>query len=452
MRFFENGPSISDELLIARDEGRVVFFCGAGVSRARAELPDFFGLADQVIRTLGVLSDSPACRILNEAREINQRPGMNGLISADRIFGLLERDFLSTDIEWAVAQALRPPPDVDLSAHRILLDLATTPEGKVRLVTTNFDRLFDDCNPKLKVWHPPRLPDPSRQDEMDGIIHLHGCANKEYSSSEGDGFILSSSEFGRAYLADGWATKFFREIIERYFVVFIGYSADDPPVQYLLEALNKKDGQLRSVYAFQDGTPSEARGRWSHKGIGAIAYAKENEHSALWETLAAWAARAKAPEDWYRSVIELARKGPANLQPHERGQVTHVVSSLKGARLFSECDEPPPAEWLCVFDPDRRYALPGHIGRIHSQDTFVDPFDLYGLDSDEAPKKIYRDDPFPERKIPDNAWDCFAADRLDRESLRDENFLTIRGESAIKPPKLPARLNQIGVWIVKVAD
>ena len=43
MRFVANGPSIPDELLTARDEGRVMFFCGAGVSRAYAGLPDFFG-------------------------------------------------------------------------------------------------------------------------------------------------------------------------------------------------------------------------------------------------------------------------------------------------------------------------------------------------------------------------------------------------------------------------
>src|SRR5688572_29693341 len=45
MRFAADGPDIPDDLLIARDEGRVVFFCGAGVSRARARLPSFFELA-----------------------------------------------------------------------------------------------------------------------------------------------------------------------------------------------------------------------------------------------------------------------------------------------------------------------------------------------------------------------------------------------------------------------
>ena len=93
MRFFADGPNIPDNLLIARDQGRVVYFCGAGVSRARAGLPDFFGLAEAVIDKLGVSSEGPARKILGEAKGLYERTGEGGLISADRIFGLLERDF-----------------------------------------------------------------------------------------------------------------------------------------------------------------------------------------------------------------------------------------------------------------------------------------------------------------------------------------------------------------------
>jgi hypothetical protein len=85
MRFSAAGPSIPDELLIARDEGRVVFFCGAGVSRARAGLPDFVGLAQRVIDSLGVTADSPARKIVEEARDLEFRTGVSGLISADRV-------------------------------------------------------------------------------------------------------------------------------------------------------------------------------------------------------------------------------------------------------------------------------------------------------------------------------------------------------------------------------
>ena len=130
MRFFENGPAIPDELLHARDEGRVVFFCGAGVSRAKAKLPDFFGLAKKVMKTLGVQADSPARKLLEEVYNVEAQTGVAGVIAADRIFGLLEREFSTVLIEEAVASALRPSDgddEPDLTAHRIILDLATIP-------------------------------------------------------------------------------------------------------------------------------------------------------------------------------------------------------------------------------------------------------------------------------------------------------------------------------------
>ena len=297
MRFKTDGPSIPDDLLIARDEGRVIFFCGAGVSRARAGLSDFFGLAKKVIDTLGITTDTPAKRIVEEAREIESRTGIT--ISADRVFGLLERDFLVRDIEGAVAKALNPSSGADLSAHRIMLDLARGSDGKVRLVTTNFDLLFESCDKTLRCWKPPGLPNPLRYEELEGIIHLHGHVDENYGGSVGDGLILSSSQFGRAYLSEGWATQFIRSILDKYFVVFVGYTADDPPVQYLLEALNRSVGSREGLYAFQSGTMNDAQAKWLHKGVQPIAYDEAENHKALWDTLAAWAIRARNPEAWF---------------------------------------------------------------------------------------------------------------------------------------------------------
>ncbi|EIV1775583.1 hypothetical protein MOU97_001675, partial [Vibrio vulnificus] len=158
MRFLENGPSIPDELLLARDQGRVVFFCGAGVSRAKAGFDDFFGLASSVTSDLGVETSSPALKLIDVAKEITASSGVEGVVSADRIFGLLEREFLTRDIYKSVAKALTPDREVDLSAHQTMLKLATTTDGVVRLVTTNFDRLFDLCKPDIHTFIPPRLP------------------------------------------------------------------------------------------------------------------------------------------------------------------------------------------------------------------------------------------------------------------------------------------------------
>ncbi len=75
------------------------FFCGAGVSRAKAGLPDFLGLTEKVVKGLGVPLDDPALKILDEIRAVEKRTGIPGLVSLDRVFGALEREFLSSDIE-----------------------------------------------------------------------------------------------------------------------------------------------------------------------------------------------------------------------------------------------------------------------------------------------------------------------------------------------------------------
>ena len=453
MRFFENGPAIPDELLHARDEGWVVFFCGAGVSRAKAGLPDFFGLAKKVMETLGVQADSPARKLLEEACNVEAQTGVAGVIAADRIFGLLERDFPPNSIEEAVASALRlddEDNEPDLTAHRIILDLATTREGLVHIVTTNFDRLFDDCGRDLSSWQRARLPDPSRPKDMNGIVYLHGKATSDYQRAEGDGFVLSSSQFGQAYLSEGWATSFFREIIDKYVVVFVGYAADDPPVHYLLEGLNRQINE-RQVYAFQPGEADEATAKWGHRGVKAIPYAEDSDHTELWHTLEAWAQRARDPDKWYSGVINKSKQGPQSLSPHERGQVAHIVSTVEGVRKFSEGEEPPPAEWLCVFDSYRRYGEPGKLGGFLQEGPYVDPFDLYRIDSDVPPDKANPTGHFSESKVPTDTWDAFDLNHLDKTNLSDDNFPSITGRWAYNVPPLPSRLRQMGEWIKDVA-
>ncbi|CDM57749.1 putative conserved protein [Rhizobium favelukesii] len=286
---------------------------------------------------------------------------------------------------------------------------------------------------------------------MNGIVYLHGKATPEYNGAEEDGFVLSSSEFGRAYLSDGWATTFIREIIERYVVVFIGYGADDPPVQYLLEALNKTNGSLDGVFALQSGEAEYATMRWRHKGVRAIAYDPANRHAALWSTLEKWAERATNPDAWVQSVVQMAKGGPENLEPYQRGQVAHLVGSVEGARALFDTTPPPPATWLAVLDPYRRYAAPEREKRFDEETPFIDPFDLYGLDSDVIPEKVDPEDDYAKRKVPPDAWDGFLLNKSDRMALLDENISSLRGYSSASVPRLPSRLDQVGTWIAKVS-
>jgi hypothetical protein len=451
LRFTRNGPTIPDELLVARDEGRVVFFCGAGVSRAKAGLKDFLGLARSVADKLAITSDGAARQLINTIETFPPIAGVGSLVSADRVFGLIEREFLSGDIYRAIAAALKPEGVPDLTAHRLLLDLAKGPDGTVRLITTNFDLLFEDSDPTIPFSKPPRLPDPLRSDEFGGIIHLHGHVTADYSDAAGDGFVISSAEFGRAYLSERWAADFIRTVLERFFVVFIGYSADDPPMQYLLEALNRSPGSLNGAYAFQSGSYEDAEARWIQKGVKPIVYEDSSTHAALWDTLALWSERARDPTAWYDRLLSRAKVGPEKCEPYERGQIAHVVSTLEGAKRFAQAVNPLPADWLCTFDPYIRFAKPGRTGSLSEPGPYFDPFAAYGLDSDPVPANIDSSSSFEKRDVPANAWSAFALTRSDRQNLGEDQVSSLRGHWSVFAPRLAPRVAHLGNWLQRVA-
>lgn len=379
MRFIAGGPDIPDELLVARDSGQVILFCGAGVSQEKARLPSFAGLARKAIESLGAAKDSRARVLLERALALDPVPGVGSLVATDRVFGLLEQEFEISDVRAAVADAIRPEPDVKLDAHRVLLDLAAA-RGITRVVTTNFDLLFEACDPALHSSGPPSLPDPYSDRDFRGVVHLHGRVDATYRHAHDDEFVISSADFGRAYLSVGWATHFIQQLLSRFQVLFIGYTADDPPMQYLLEGLNLRAGTRNRLYAFQSGEQSTAIALWEHRGVKAIPFDNSDGFSPLWDTLGAWAERARGGRTWLETVLTRAAPGPEHLAPHERGQVAHMLSIGEGVGRLAATPEPLGAEWLLVADPAQRYATP--VRPPSGESPPFDPFDALGLDSD----------------------------------------------------------------------
>ena len=456
MRFIADGPEIPDDLLRARDEDRVMFFSGSGVSSARAGLPDFYGLTQAVIDELRATPQSPAVRrfTLPERVAAHTDGAINNkeiaaLVSADQIFSDLYREFPSDEVDSAVARALASAEAIDTGAHDVLYRLARSPSGALRLVTTNFDRLFERCGSD-RTWTYPDLPDLTQPGAPDGIVYLHGRVAESGQAAEPPRFVLSSAEFGEAYMADGRATRFIKDLIDRFVVVFVGYSADDPPVRYLLEALCRGNAGLRQAYAFQAGDQSKAEGLWAAKGVSAIGYSEADGHRALWDTLEAWAVRADNPERWKHSVIELARSDPSELDPHERGWVAHLVSRREGAKLFAAADPTLPAQWLYVFDPRMRFALPSRP-MFDSESERIDPFDLYGLDSDPRPTAIDEGDLYAKRELPDNPWNPFQLNSEDQKSASSKNIAAYADLYKPGIAILPPRLASLGWWVAKTA-
>lgn len=93
-----------------------------------------------------------------------------------------------------------------------------------------------------------------------------------------------------------------------------------------------------------------------------------------------WAARADNPREWRASIIQMAQQDPKDLLSHQRGQVAHVLRSVKGTKIFSEAQPSPHAEWVCVMDANVRSADAAQCYGDNAE-TF-DPKHAYGLDDD----------------------------------------------------------------------
>lgn len=60
MQFVRHGPDIPERLLQVHGDGRLVFFCGAGISYPE-RLPGFAGLVEKLYRVLATTNHAQRC-------------------------------------------------------------------------------------------------------------------------------------------------------------------------------------------------------------------------------------------------------------------------------------------------------------------------------------------------------------------------------------------------------
>ena len=434
MRFKADGPAIPDILLEERDAGNVVFLCGAGVS-IPAGLPGFVALTRHVIDEVDPPQDSEIRRAFGPWIDKDSTVPGGVRLGLDLLFQLLNREYGRERVARIVWERLAKVNSTRTREHDIVVRISANTEGHPQVVTTNFDRLFESALAErtTPIHKPPMYPDLRHGVPATGITYLHGrLADTESGPHD---YILSSADLGRAYLAEGWATAFIQQLLQRYTVVLLGYRAEDPPVQYLFQGLDSAGRQtVDRLFAFDQGLRDEVEATWRDRGVQAIPYG--DNHEALWETLEAWADRADSPTAWRSAVAESSAKGPRELARHERGMVAHLVRTSIGANQFADRKPAPPAEWLCVFDASCRYAKPSN--GFGEDPMGFDPLEAYGLD-DDAPR--------PRRDEQREGWpgDDLISWRRGDDSVDRSQRLT----GVWWPPSdpMPARLFHLARWL-----
>jgi len=204
VKFFEDAPKIPIKLLQLQEEGKVVFFCGAGISYP-AGLPGFHDLTTKIHK------------VLNHKR-LKKEQNLLRNKKYDELLDILEWKMAKgkSTMRQALYEILQP--DLSTSAswktHEALLQLSTLHDEKrsVHLVTTNFDRIFEYVIHKNKMEIPtycaPFLPIP-RPSSWNGLVYLHGLLPKQQEDEEAlKRLVVTSGDFGLAYLKDRWASQF----------------------------------------------------------------------------------------------------------------------------------------------------------------------------------------------------------------------------------------------------
>lgn len=353
MQFIANGPDIPNALLQAHAEGRVVFFCGAGISYP-ADLPGFKGLVEHIYSKLGT-----------GFHGVEQSAFKQG--QYDVTLGLLERRHTGQRraIRQALANVLQPNLQCKgaTDTHTALLKLARCREGALRLVTTNFDRLFHEVKRRDGVtfheYAAPMLPVP-KSSRWDGLVFLHGLLPESEDDTALNQLVFTSGDFGLAYLTERWAARFVSELFRSYVVCFVGYSINDPVLRYMTDALaaDRLLGETTpQAWAFgecEPGQESVQDEHWKAKGVTPILYHKpkgSHDHSVLHHTLHVWA---KTYDDGAlgkeRIVVEHALARPSASTPQDNfvARMLWALSDPSGlpAKRFADHKPTPPLEWL----------------------------------------------------------------------------------------------------------
>lgn len=302
--------NLPEELIDALQNDKLVIFAGAGISKAPpSNLPNFNELSELIVRDLYKPKD-------------NEPPDVFLGRMVDKKIPVHSRTI----------EILRDEKSKPNSMHNDLIKLYGSAKN-VRLVTTNQDRHFSELSKTIfsdesvELYYAPALP---LGNDFKGIVYLHGHVDKEERF-----LILTDKDFGEAYLTEGWAARFLKNLFLNYIVLFIGYSHNDPLLRYLARGLSPGS---KKRYVLTKHREESNEGDWEFLGITPILYPKsegDDEHVALYDSISAWEKYTNMGYlDRERKIREIALKGPP-IEIEDNDFIKNALNVLEFTRFFT---------------------------------------------------------------------------------------------------------------------
>ena len=353
LSFSNDGPDFPGDFVDSLLSGDVIFLCGTGVSAP--QMPSFQRLVENTYSETGVAMTDSEKRSFDQGR-------------FEEVLGSLSRRLSDPDaVAATVSDLLAVPDDPELDQHRTILRLSRAMDNRVSVVTTNFDTLLEQAVAKftgedIASFAGQSIPAPGTS-AFSGIIHIHGRLADRTLGLESTPLVLSSADYGDAYMRSGWVSRFLFDLARCKTIVLVGYSASDAPVRYflnVLEADRMRFPDLKPVYAFDayEHDPEEASTAWGTLAVTPLPYRKasSHDHSLLWCDLAALAEVVDRPIPWQsEQATNILNQTVANADTKVREKVRWLFGRKHD--LWSVAIKPiSDPKWFDVFEEEHLWS------------------------------------------------------------------------------------------------
>lgn len=310
---FLNNINFPNQIIDALIKQQLVVFAGAGASMEKPTcLPNFVNLTERIAEDTGKsIKKGESCEVFLGALKAN---GINvNEIASD----ILSNANLKHN-----------------ALHEAIVDLFTEP-AKVKIVTTNYDEMFEQVisgrGITVPVYNAPALPLGS---DVSGIVHLHGNVN------ESKYMVVTDEDFGRAYLTDGYASRFLVRLFESYTILFVGYSYNDTILRYLTRAMSRENSVGRFILT--DDTKSD----WNALGISAINYPRRSYAVMRGGLVKLGNYTKKGLWDWRNLFLEIADAPPKDMTIET--EIDYCLEDIDRSKVLASCIHG--KEWLALLD------------------------------------------------------------------------------------------------------
>jgi hypothetical protein len=351
------------KLLDAQENGNLVIFAGSGISMgAPSNLPSFNGLVEDIAKV--------------NNKEYNSKEPLEVFL------GKLQQ----TNLKFQIQKLLGNPESIPKEIHKSIIKLYKQEDLKV--VTTNADKhlttAYHEFHEKYpKIYRAPALP---LGDDFRGIVYLHGCVDDD----DPDNLVFTDSDFGKAYLTQGWARRFLLRLFStdsNYVTLFIGYSHSDRVMEFLSRGLPPNTGNRYALVIQPEKENEDDFEKWNYYGIDTIIFPrsenKDNEFEYLDLSIKKWAEECQFNEyeihNQIRNIVESVNPTSENKHSEKLDFLKHSLKTVSQIRFFTH---------YCNDSNRWRNYLPNWLSWLEENELLIDLLDKKNITNEEKKEKL----------------------------------------------------------------